>query len=273
MNFSHRRQRLFKQLPNNSVALIPAARVRFRNADTEYAFRQDSHYQYFSGHSEPEGMLIFVKNKQGKSQLHVLVQPKDPKMEVWTGVRLGVEGAKAFFDTDYVYVNTECEKQITQLFAEVNAIYWPMHQCSELDQKIMHWSKLAKQQAKRDQSCMPRTLVDLNPIISEMRLIKDSDEITAMRQASQITAQAHCVLMQRCKPGMNELELASEFEYQCTKAGCSRLAYPSIVASGHNACILHYVDNNQTLKAGDLVLIDAGGEYNYYAADITRTKL
>lgn len=267
--FITRRSKLAAQLLNNSVTILFGAQLQTRNGDVEYPFRQDSDFYYLSGFAEPAAVMVLCKNEQGKVTYIIFNQPNDPEAEIWNGKRAGQAGACKDYLADKAYDIAKLDAELPLLLANQQVIYFSIGAKTEADQQVSKWLNAAKR--NRETTRVPDTIIDLKPILYELRLFKSTQEIEYMRQAAQISASGHLKLMQNCQAGLLEYQLEAIFNAHCLQHGCRGLAYSSIVAGGNNSCTLHYIANDQMLRAGDLVLVDAGGEYNYYAADITRT--
>lgn len=266
--FASRRQALLDQLADNSAVLIQSASMVNRNSDVDYLFRQDSNFYYFSGFNEPDALILLKKTDAG-GQYHVFCQPRNKEMEIWFGYRTGEAGLIDQYQADFSYSNEQLSEKIPELLNGVNHLYyhWENEPLAELVQ-----SCLASMRKRSRQGVIPPSqLLQLANITNEMRVIKSAAEQDLMRKASEISANAHIKAIQACKPGVMEYQLDSHLQHHFSMNGCPQAAYPSIVGGGKNSCILHYIDNDQPLKDGDLVLIDAGAEYQYYAGDITRT--
>lgn len=266
--YKTRRQQLARQLNPGSVALIPAAAESIRNADTHYRFRQQSNFYYLTGYNEPDALLLI----HGGEQDHCILfnRSRNPAEEQWTGKRLGQEGAIQELGMHNAFPLEELSAQLPQLFADKACIYFPFGGNLELEQHIRQALSAMKAMVRRGIQA-PNSLVDLDPILSEMRLIKSPAELKLMQQAADISVAALLRALRQCKHVRYEYELEAELRHEFMRRGCRDVAYDPIVGGGENACILHYTDNNCLLRDGDLVLIDAGGEYQNYAADITRT--
>lgn len=264
----HRRQ-LAQKMPASSIAILPSGRTLFRNSDAEYPFRQESNFYYLTGFNEPDAVFV-LKKEEGNITYILFCRPNHPEEEIWTGKRMGVEGAVALLGADQAYAIGELDKIMPNLLENKQNIVYSLGCNSDWDKRVMEWkSKVSSKTRKGIHT--PGVWLDLAPMIHELRLIKSDYEIALMRKACDISVNAHKRLMKCCEPNQKEYELEAEFLYACYQQGCRGVAYSSIVAGGENACTLHYTQNNKTLKAGDLVLVDAGGEYQCYAADITRT--
>ncbi len=254
--FIERRLRLAAALPTNTLAIIPAAKECIRNGDAHYRFRQSSDFYYLTGFNEPDALLCIESGTNGRCYL--FNRPKDPKQEQWTGARLGQQAATAALGVSQAYPIDVIATKLPEILNEVQAVYVAQGANSAPENIPSAWLKKHK-------------LLDLSPILHPMRLIKDSTEISNMRNAAKLSVAAHLRAMRACKNLHHEYELEAELVYEFTRQGSRSVAYDSIVAAGSNACILHYTDNNQRLLPNSLVLVDAAGEFNNYAADITRT--
>ncbi len=267
--FAARRLRLAEQLPSNSIALIPSAELQLRNSDVDAPFRQDSYFYYLSGFDEPSAFAVLVKSADAVRYI-MFCQPRDPEMEIWNGYRQGPEGVVANFQVDQAFSIEKLDEQMPMLLNGIKTVLFCMGSPHKTETKVDGW--LAAMRLKRRQGVIvPTALEDLAPRLNEMRLIKSAEEVAVMRTAAEISAQAHIKAMQRCKVGMREYQLEAEIQYHFMQHGSRLPAYSSIVGGGKNGCVLHYVANQDLLRDGDLVLIDAGCEWDYYAGDITRT--
>ncbi|KTD21786.1 Xaa-Pro aminopeptidase [Legionella londiniensis] len=265
--FLARRRKLAQKILPDSVAIIPAASDVLRNGDAYYRFRQDSDFYYLTGFNEPDALLAVFAGK-GESVLFNL--PKDLAQEQWTGERLGQENACATLGVDEAFSLDSLTERLPELLAGRTAIYYPIGRYPAFEKRIFKSWQLVKQQTRRGDKA-PEAFYDLGPLLGEMRLVKSAAEIGLMKKAAAISVNAHKRAMQACRKAQYEYELEAELIYELTRRGCRSVAYDPIVAGGKNACILHYTANNQPLARDDLILIDAGGEYENYAADITRT--
>lgn len=266
--YADRRSKLGAMLPNNSAVVIAGAEVQYRNADSSHAFRQDSNFWYLTGFNEPESTLVLLINESKDVQSIVFVPKKDALKEIWDGYRAGPNGAVKDHGFDLAFDNTEIDKRLPDLLAGYNQVFYPVGKSQKLDADVIDWIKTAR---SKDRHSSPIDIADASSKIGNERLIKDEDEIEIMKKACQISAEAHVEAMKFVKPGMNEQELEAFYQYQFSKRGGRFPAYTPIVAGGENACVLHYVENSKALKDGDLVLVDAGCEFELYASDITRT--
>ncbi len=266
--FQARRKKLAEQLPANSVALIPAGQELLRNGDAHYRFRQDSNFYYLTGLNEPEALLVLINDKEVQSIL--FNRPNNPSEEQWTGKRLGQDGAIKELHMNHAFPLSAITEELPKLFAGKSTVYYAFGRHKELEQQVVDCLNVLKAQVRKGVKA-PESLSDLEPILGEMRLFKSDAEVELLRQAARISVDAHKRAMQQCQHMEYEYQLEAELTYEFSRQGCRSVAYDPIVGSGENSCILHYTENNQPLRRGDLVLIDAGGEYCNYAADITRT--
>ena len=265
--YKNRRNNLEKSLPKDSVLLIPGADTQFRNADSAYAFRQDSSFYYFSGFCEPSSLIAIVNNKDGISSI-AFVQPKDKLKEIWDGNRAGPIGAVDEFLFDKAYDNTQIDTIMPDILNGSSQVLYPIGKKSGFDQKVIDWTTEASSKDRHSKSI---NIIDASSLIGNARLIKDEHEIKLIRKACDISAEAHIEAMKSVKNIDSEEEMEGMYIYEFSKRGGRFQAYTPIVAGGENACILHYVENNQKLQKSDLLLVDAGCEYEMYASDITRT--
>ena len=251
MIHQNRRKELLSQLDDNCVLILSTNPEQFRNGDVTFPFRPQSDFFYLTGFQEPEAVVVVSKKSYS-----MFLRPKDETREIWDGARLGLTQAPSALNLDHAYDINQLEDKLAQLIPANSCIYFDAKSCM-LDSKITN------------------LLSQYNPIslqapLHEMRLIKEESEILTMQKAADISSVAHTLAMDQVTPGMFEYELQSVFDAHFVKNNTQH-AYTPIVAGGKNACVLHYIENNQPLKSGDLVLIDAGCELDYYASDITRT--
>ncbi|HXF42490.1 MAG TPA: aminopeptidase P N-terminal domain-containing protein, partial [Pyrinomonadaceae bacterium] len=253
----------------NSVAIIPAAHEKTRSYDTEYRFRQDSDFWYLTAFPEPDAIAV-IDPEDKKFPFTLYVRPRDPEMETWFGRRAGVEGAVKKFGASRAFSIDKFKLNLAKHLDGKDVLYYRFSVDEELDELILDY--LHPQRIRRLKSAYPpHTFIDPTVIIGEMRLIKSKEEIEIMQRAADISAEAHKLAMRRIKPGMYEYQVEALMEAYMREKGAAGVAYNSIIGSGANATILHYIENNDVLKDGDLILIDAGAEVDGYAADITRT--
>lgn len=269
LNFSERRDLLADKVLEDSAIIVSAASVKSRISDTEYSYRQDSNFYYLSGYVEPES-LILIRPNQDKERFVIFCRDRDPLREQWDGFRTGQEGVIQDYGADAAYSINSIDEIMPKLLEGTKNIYFSMSAPCGVDAKISSWVEDIRKNT-RSGAEPPQNLLSLDSILHEMRLIKESDEMDLMKKAANITTEAHIRAMQSVRPGMYEYQLEAEYLYAFNKNGARSPAYNSIVGGGNNSCILHYVENNAELKDGDLVLVDAGCEYQYYASDVTRT--
>ena len=268
-NFSERRSELSKKVLDNSAIVVASSPVKSRISDTDYLYRQDSNFYYLSGYEEPESILLIRPYVQ-KDNFIIFCRDRDPLKEQWDGFRSGQKGAVEDFDADKSLSISSVDEIMPELLEGAKNIYYSMSSPCGLDQRINLWVDQIRLNTRAGAE-PPQNLLSLDSIIHEMRLLKSEQEIEVMKRAAEITTEAHIRAMKAVKPGMYEYQLEAEYLYAFNKNGARAPAYNSIVGGGNNACILHYVDNNCELKDGDVVLVDAGCEYKYYASDVTRT--
>jgi Xaa-Pro aminopeptidase len=262
-----RRARL-AQAMQGGVAVIPTAPERIRNRDTHYPYRYDSHFYYLTGFPEPEAVLVLVAGAQPRSLL--FCREKDEERETWDGFRFGPRGARERFGFDEAHPIGELDALLAKLLADQPALYYPVGADAEWDLRAMNWLNAVRAQARAGVGA-PERVQDVRALVDEMRLVKDAHEIGVMKRAAAISAEAHKRAMRASRAGRFEYELEAELMYEFRRSGAQFPAYWPIVAGGANACVLHYVSNDDELRDGDLVLIDAGCELGGYASDITRT--
>ncbi|MEW6998412.1 Xaa-Pro aminopeptidase [Colwelliaceae bacterium BS250] len=271
--FVNRRQALLAKMPNNSVALIPAAKEVTRSRDTEFLFCQDKDFYYLTGFHEPDALLVLVKgdsNVYGEDESILFCRDKDPQQEVWHGRRIGAEAAESEFAFDVTYVLDELEQILPMYINAKDALLFAQGSDSEFDRLVFACIDVLRGGGRQGLSA-PNTTIDIRDLIHEMRLIKSTAEISVMRAANIISGNAHKRAMQHSKQGLFEYQIEAEMLHEFAYNGARSAAYSTIVGGGENATILHYTDNNEVLMDGELLLIDAGAELCGYAADITRT--
>jgi Xaa-Pro aminopeptidase len=269
--FLTRQKHLLQKMLPNSICLLPAANLVTRSRDTEYPFRQDSYFQYLCGFPEPEAWLVLSNHQEYSTDLCVLFcLDKDPTLEVWHGRRFGPKQAKQQYAVNTAFALDQLDERLLDLIDGHQHVYFAQGHSHEADELVFS-SLQALRDAPKQSKQAPASLIDVRIILDEMRLIKSASEIDIMRQAAAIATQAHIRAMQFAEAGKNEYHLEAEIHHEFAMQGAKHPAYGTIVGAGDNACILHYTENNQGLKYGDLVLIDAGCEWQGYASDITRT--
>lgn len=261
-------KKFIESIGPDSIAIIPAAHEATRSYDTEYKFRQDSDFAYLTGFPEPDAIAVI--DPANKKPYTLYVRPRDPEMETWFGRREGVDGAVKNHKADRSLAIDKFAADLGKLLDGHDKLYYRFGVDEKLDLQIIRYLS-AQRQRRLKSPYPPHTIVDPTILIHEMRLHKTPGEVEFMQKAATISCEAHILAMQKTKPGMNEFQVESLIEAYMRENGASGVAYNSIIGGGENATILHYVENNRPLNDGDLLLVDAGAEYNGYAADITRT--
>ena len=267
--FSRRRKQLMQGMDKDAIAILPAAPERTRNRDVEYSYRPDSDFYYLTGFAEPESVAVLIPGR-AHGEYIIFCRERDPEMETWNGRRAGLDGAIEDFGADDAFPISDIDEILPGLLENKDRVYYTMGANPDFDRQVMEWINLLRKKS-RSGVHTPNEFVALDHLLHDMRLYKSAAEVKAMRKAAQISAVAHKRAMAVCEPGMMEYQLEAELLHSFMQQGARHPAYPSIVGGGENGCILHYTENSDKLKKGDLVLIDAGCEYNYYASDITRT--
>ncbi|MCM2678890.1 Xaa-Pro aminopeptidase [Echinimonas agarilytica] len=269
--YAQRRQRLLSQMGEHSIAILPAAQELTRSRDTEYAFRQDSYFYYLSGFNEPDAWLVLKPATATEVEQSILFcRDKDRFAEIWQGRRLGAENAVQQLAVDHAYALSEMPEKLRELVSGTQTLWYAQGTYPACDERISALLNELRNNPKKGLAA-PTQQHDIRVLLDEMRLIKDAAELDVMRQAGEISAQAHCRAMQSSHAGVGEYQLEAEIHYHFARNGARFPAYSSIVGGGANACILHYTENQDAIANDELVLIDAGCELAGYAADITRT--
>ena len=264
-----RRKELMAQMEPNSIALLAAAPPRVRNSDAEYLYRQNSDFHYLTGFTEAQALLALIPGRK-QGEVVLFCQEKDKAKELWHGTLMGPDVARQELEIDDAFPVDDMDDILPGLIEGRDRVYYSMGKDDRFDDQVMNWVKVIRSKAKMG-AHPPGEFLMLDHLLHELRLIKSTREIKLMQQAAKISAEGHKRAMAYCRPGIKEYELEAELLYAFTRNGSRAPAYTSIVATGDNACILHYIENNAEVKSGDLVLIDAGCEYEHYASDITRT--
>ena len=267
--YRRRRERLMELMLPGSLAIVPGGSRKLRNRDVEYAFRQDSDFYYLTGFDEADALLVLVPGRQ-HGQAILFCQDHDPRHETYHGARLGPDRAVEVLGVDDAFPTQDLGDILPGLLEGRERIYMTLGDYPELDRRLLRWVGDIRGRESGG-AIAPGEFVALKHMLHELRLFKSARELDLMRKAAAITVAAHERAMRACRPGMTELGLEAELLHEFMQRGARSAAYPSIVAAGRNACTLHYTDNAAPLRKGDLVLIDAGCEYGYYAADVTRT--
>lgn len=266
-----RRARLLETLGEGVLILATAPEVH-RSRDTHYPYRFDSHFYYLTAFPEPEAVLVLIAGRRPRQVL--FCREKNAEREIWDGFRHGPKAAKSAFGFDAAYPIGDIDKRLPKLLENQPRVAYAFGADPAWDTRVMGWINAVRGKVRSGRGgniAAPATLSDAHTLIDAMRLIKDAHEIDLMQRAADLSAEAHRSVLRLCQPGMGEWEIEAELQRCWRAGGCQAPAYTPIVAGGANACVLHYVGNDQPLKDGDLLLIDAAGEYHGYAADITRT--
>ena len=269
-----RRARLIAEMRARSgggIAAIPTAPAALRNADTHYPYRPDSHFYYLTGFPEPEAVVVLVAGAQaGDSRQILFCRDKNAEREIWDGFRYGPEAALEIFGFDETHPISELASKLTDETCDRPALYTPLGLYPGWDQTVTATLNEVRNRVRTGVAA-PEAVVDVRAAIAAMRVVKDAEELSLLRRAAEISSGAHRRAMARTRPGWFEYQVEAELAHEFLRLGAQAVAYPSIVASGPNACVLHYRDNDRQTQAADLLLIDAGCEYQGYASDITRT--
>ena len=267
--FRKRREHLLRAIGEGGVAILPSAPVSIRSNDVDYVYRQDSDFYYLTGFAEPESIAVFAPgHPDGEFVMFVL--PRDKERETWTGRRAGIEGAMIDYGADKAYTTEEFERVIPRYLDKAERLHYPLGLNEKMNERTLRL-------LRHTQAMRPRTgagasaILDPREIIHEQRLRKEPHELELMRRAAAISNEAHRRAMRETRGGMMEWEVEAIVDFTFRKSGAAGPSYPSIIASGANAAVLHYISNDREIAGGDLLLIDAGCEYQFYASDVTRT--
>ena len=264
--FAQRRQQ-FMETVGDGIAVVPAAVETIRNDDVHHPFRQGSDFFFLTGFDEPDAVAVFDPSHAEPYVL--IVRPRDPEMEAWNGKRAGVDGARERFGADAAYPVGDLARVLRDRLRGKEALWYATG--GPLDRHVLGALDQARAMSRRTGTVVPSAIIDPATALHEMRLVKSEAEIAALREACRISAEGHAEAIRFAAPGRTEHHVQAAMEYVFRASGAVREGYPSIVASGDSACILHYVENDQTLRDGDLLLIDAAAEVGYLSSDITRT--
>jgi Xaa-Pro aminopeptidase len=267
--FRDHRDALGRVIGDGAIAVVPAASETVRNDDVHHVFRQDSDFHYLTGFHEPDAICVLVPGHPD-GDFHLFVRPKDREMEIWTGYRVGVDGAKERFQADAAYELSELDMMLPRLMQGRDTLFYRLGNVTH-DSTIVRLLETARTHHGRYGRAVPLAVHDAGIVIAEQRIKKSVSEIESLRAACSLSAEGHREAMRFARPGMYEYQVQAAMEYVWREAGSPRDGYPSIVASGANAVILHYIENDRQIEDGDLVLIDAAAEIDMYSSDITRT--
>lgn len=266
-SFKKRREHVLKQIGSSGIAILFSSKEQWRNKENYYTYRQDSDFYYLTGFKEPEAIAVLVPNRQ-EGEFILFNRERDPLQEVWHGKREGQAGATINYGADQAFPITIADSMLPQIINGRDRVYFNMDQ-----ETVVHIANWVEHLSNKRRSGVndPTEFINISKITHEMREHKDSEEIAVMRKAAMIAAQAQIQAMHTCRPNIYEYELEAAILHECIKNGAKSQAFEPIIASGANSCILHYVSNDAMLKDGELVLVDIGAEYEFYASDITRT--
>ena len=266
--FAQRRRQLMRMMGRGAIAILPAAPVRMRNNDVEYSYRQDSDFFYLTGFPEPDAVGVLIPGRS-QGEFILFVRDRDPHRETWDGSRTGPEGATRRYKADDAFPIADIDEILPGLLEDRSRVFYTMGIHQDFDHRVVGWVNGLRTLGKQGMHA-PHEFLALDHLLHDMRLYKSRAELDIMRRAAGIGVAAHRRAMAYCQPGRWEYEVMAELLHEFRRNDADTSYHP-IVGSGRNSCVLHYRDNNAELKDGDLLLIDAGCEYRYYASDITRT--
>ena len=266
--FARRRRQLMRLMGRDAIAVLPAAPERTRNSDVYYSYRQDSDFHYLTGFGEPDSVAVLMPGR-ARGEFVMFVRERNDEREIWDGRRAGPTGARRRYGADDAFPIGDLDDILPGLLESRARVYHTMGKYHDFDQRVVGWVNALRAEA-RSGAHPPLEFVALDHVLHDMRLFKSRKELSIMRRAGAIGAGAHVRAMRFCRPGRTEYEVCAELVHEFGRHG-AEVSYHPIVGGGANSCVLHYRDNNQLLKDGDLLLIDAGCEHEYYASDITRT--
>jgi Xaa-Pro aminopeptidase len=267
--FAERRRRLMQRMGDRAAALFFAAPEAVRSNDTHFEYRPNSDVYYLTGFEEPESAVLLLPGHE-KHPVVMFVRKRDPERETWDGRRAGPEGAKERFGADEAFLVEDLDAKLHELLEGRDALYYPLGLYPERDAQAIRSLARVRTMAKRGKRA-PSAVLDPGPVLHEMRLLKSPTELEALKKAVKVSAEGHVRAMRVTKPGLGEWELQAEVEYLFKRRGARAPGYATIAGSGANACVLHYVTNDRRRQAGELLLLDAGAEVDYYTGDVTRT--
>ncbi|MFC0178622.1 Xaa-Pro aminopeptidase [Thorsellia kenyensis] len=270
IEYIERRKKLAEQMKPGSALVVFSAKELMRNADANFLFRQDSYFWYLTGFNEPDSVLVVIKSDDKHFHSILFNRERDVEAEIWNGKRLGQDSVKEVLNIDRAYKIEEIDKHLPSLLNGLDTLYYAQNSYQYADDTIFKTLNKLRSGVKQGLTA-PSQIIDWRPILDEMRLFKSEHELKVIRYACEISVEGHLAAMRACKVGMVESQLEGEILYKFSQLGARNPSYNSIVGGGENGCILHYTENNNVLKDNELVLIDAGAEYQNYAGDITRT--
>lgn len=266
--FAKRRRQLMRMIGKGGIAILPASPARMRNRDSEHFYRQDSDFLYLTGFSEPDAVAVLVPGRPN-GEFVLFCRERDPARAIWDGPRAGTEGAIATFGADDAFPISDIDEILPGIIEQCERVYYSIGAHPDFDQRLLGWvATLRERGSQADHT--PDEFIGLDHLLHDLRLFKSRAEIGAMRRAAKVAVKAHKRAMGVCRPGLFEYELEAEYQHEFRRHGL-RMSYLPIVGSGANACTLHYIENQRQIEDGDLVLIDIGCEYDFYASDVTRT--
>ncbi len=265
--FARRRRQLMRMIGKEGIAILPAAPVRHRNADIEYAYRQDSQFHYLTGFPEPEAVAVLLPGR-ARGEYLLFVREHDHLREAWDGPRIGPDGAVERYAADDAFPMADIDEILPGLMEDRSRVFYSMGAHEEFDPRVLSWVNGLRVRSRGGRA--PQEFVALGHLVDDMRLYKSRAEQTSMRRAAEIAVRAHRRAMRFAQPGRMEYEVMAEVVHEF-RSHNAELSYHPIVGAGANACVMHYRDNDQALHDGDLLLLDAGCEHEYYASDVTRT--
>ena len=266
--FLKRRKQLMRMVGMGGIAILPSAPVRLRSRDVEYRFRQDSDFYYLTGFAEPDAVAVLAPGRDSGEYV-LFCRDRDSDKELWDGSRAGPKGAVEFFDADDAFPIDDIDDILPGIMESCSSVYYTIGAYGDFDRRMTEWVKSLRSRNARGIHT-PDEFVALDHLLHDMRLYKSRAEISAMRRSAKIAVSAHHRAMAKVQPGMMEYEVEAEYVHEFRRHDAAN-SYIPIVGTGANACTLHYIDNTARLADGDLLLVDAGCEYDYYASDITRT--
>ena len=266
--YARRRSQLMRIMGGDAICIVPAAPERLRNNDSHYPYRQDSDFHYLTGFGEPEAVAVLVPGR-AQAEYILFVRERDAARETWDGRRAGPVGAQRDFGADDAFPISDIDEILPGLLENRARVFYTMGVYADFDQRVVGWVNGLRAQAKHGRH-PPQEFVALDHVLHDMRLFKSRHELELMRTAVRIAGRAHQRVMRFCRPGVTEYQVMAELLHEFRRHNADT-AYHPIVGGGANSCILHYRENDQTLVSGDLLLLDAGCEFEYYASDVTRT--
>ncbi len=267
--FARRRKRVMDEMDDRAIAILPTAPTSIRNRDVEFVFRPDSDFHYLTGFAEPEAVAVLAPGRE-QGEFVLFCRERHAEQEQWHGRRAGLEGACRDYAADDAFPIGDIDDILPGLMENRERVFYAMGCHANFDQKVIQWVNHLRARSRNGPTA-PSEFVALDHLLHDLRVYKSKAEIKVMKKAMEISAKAHRRAMRECRPGLAEYQIEAELTHEFSRSGARSTAYPSIVAGGGNGCILHYTENDAVLKDGDLLLIDAGAELDFYASDITRT--